>query len=148
VLLAFALIALDQVTKALAVALLEGRAPVQLIGDWLQLRVVRNPGAAFSLGASTTYVFTIIATAAVVLIIRYAPRIVHPAWRVALGLVLAGAAGNLIDRLTRAPGFPGGHVVDFVQIPWWPIFNVADSAITIAVVLALLLTIRGIEPDR
>jgi signal peptidase II len=142
------IVIIDQVTKALAVALLEPNQPVRVIGSLLQLRLVRNPGAAFSLGESTTYVFTALASIAVILIVRYTPRITHPAWSLTLALVLAGAAGNLVDRLTRAPGFPGGHVVDFVQIPMWPVFNVADSAITIAIVVALILTVRGIEPDR
>jgi signal peptidase II len=148
VLFALAIVALDQITKALAVAFLEERVSVPVIGTFFQLRLVRNPGAAFSLGESATYIFTLIAVIAVVVILRYAPRIEHRAWRIALALVLAGAMGNLIDRLFRSPGFPGGHVVDFFQLPRWPIFNIADMAISFAVVLGLILTVRGIEPQE
>jgi signal peptidase II len=148
VLFALAIVAIDQITKALAVAFLEERVPVQVVGTFFQFRLVRNPGAAFSFGESTTYIFTLIALIAVVVIIRYAPKIEHRVWRLTLALVLAGAMGNLIDRLFRAPGFPGGHVVDFFQLPRWPIFNVADMAISFAVVLGLILTVRGIEPHE
>ena len=139
--------ALDQATKALAVARL---SPGEVVPVWepvLQLRLVRNPGAAFSFASGATWVFTVIATAVAVAVVLYARRLGSRAWAVALGLVLAGAVGNLTDRLLRAPGGGHGHVVDFLELPRWPVFNVADSAICAAAALVVLLAVRGIGVD-
>jgi signal peptidase II len=145
--LAFAVIALaglvlDVVTKVVAVARLEPMVPVPVIGDLLTLRLIRNPGAAFSSGEGFTFVFAL-AAAAVLLFVttRLVPRLGHPGWAVALGLLSAGVAGNLADRLFRAPGVLRGHVVDFLQLPHWPIFNVADMCITSAAVLIMVLAV-------
>lgn len=134
---------LDQITKALVVAKLEYREPVRLVGRTLTLRVSRNSGAAFSFAPTATIVFTAIAVAVVVLIARQAARLTSTGWAVALGLLLAGAVGNLIDRLFRAPGVGRGAVVDFIALRHFATFNVADSCITCGAVLVLLLSMRG-----
>ena len=138
---------LDQVTKALAVARLEPGEAVEVLGPVLRLQLVYNPGAAFGIATSMTWVFTVIAVVVVVAVVRYARRLASRGWALALGLVLAGAAGNLTDRLLRQPGFARGHVVDFLELPRWPVFNVADSAICTAAVLVAVLSLRGIDVD-
>jgi signal peptidase II len=140
---------LDVVTKIIAVALLDPQRPVALLNGLLTLRLIRNPGAAFSLGEQFTYVFALLAAVVlVVVVVRFAPRIGHPGWAVALGLLVAGVSGNLADRIFRSPAPLRGHVVDFLQLPYWPIFNVADMCITGAAVLIMVLAIvKGIGLD-
>lgn len=139
--------AADQVTKALAVAHLRPGVPVEVLGPVLRLNLLRNPGAAFSLATGATWVFTVVALAVAAAVVLYARRLGSRVWAVALGLLLAGAVGNLTDRLVRAPGFARGHVVDFLQLPRWPVFNLADSAICVAAVLVVLLALRGVDVD-
>jgi signal peptidase II len=139
-------LAADVITKSLVVARLDPEFPVRLLGGLLTLRLLRNPGAAFSHGEQFTYVF---ATAAILVltfvIIRLVPRIRHRVWAVALGLLCAGVAGNLVDRLFRRPAVLRGHVVDFLQLPYFAIFNVADMCITTSAVLIIYLSvIKGI----
>ena len=118
------------------------RRPVRLLGGLLTLRLIRNPGAAFSQGERFTAVIACFAIAVLVFVlVRLVPRIGHVGWAVALGLLCAGVAGNLIDRLFRAPGVLRGHVVDFLQLPHWPIFNVADICIDAAAVLIVVLAV-------
>ena len=148
----FALVALaayvgDQVSKAVAVAELDGRPDVQVIGDVLQLNLVRNPGAAFSIGTGLTPVLSVLAIVAAVVVLWFARRLGSVAWAVALGLLLAGVTGNLTDRLLRDPGAFHGHVIDFLQLPNWPIFNVADVCINVAAGLIILQAFRGIRLD-
>ena len=138
---------LDQLTKYLVVRNLEGQPPVQVIGTWLQFEYLRNPGAAFSFGTGFTFVFTAIAATVVVVIVRTSRKLGSLAWAVALGGLLGGAVGNLIDRLFRDPGFLRGHVVDFISVPHFAIFNVADSAIVCSSILMVILALRGIEID-
>ncbi len=123
------------------------RAPVRLLGGLLTLRELRNSGAAFSIGTSVTVVFTLIALGVIVAILRTARRLRSIPWAVSLGLLLGGAAGNLGDRLFRSPGFLRGHVVDWIELPHWPVFNVADSCIVCGGVLAVLLAARGVSID-
>jgi len=139
--------AADQVTKALAVARLAPGEVVPVVGELLQLRLVRNPGAAFSFASGATEVFTVIAVVVAAAVVWVARRLGSTTWAVALGLLLAGALGNLPDRLLRAPAFGRGHVVDFLELPNWPIFNIADSAICCAAALVVVLAVRGIEID-
>jgi signal peptidase II len=136
----------DVVTKIIAVAHLEPLTPVRLLGGLLTLRLIRNPGAAFSQGQRFTYVFAIAGIAVLLfVIIKLVPRIGHPAWAVAIGLLCAGVAGNLTDRLFRTPGVLRGHVVDFLELPYWPVFNVADMCITAAAIMIIFLSIvKGI----
>lgn len=124
-------LAADVATKVWAVAALEPATPRPLVGSLLQLYLIRNPGAAFSIGDSATWVFTLLAAVALgFILVRLVPRLAHRWWALGLGLVAAGIAGNLIDRLVRPPAFGRGHVVDFLMLPHWPIFNVADICVT------------------
>jgi signal peptidase II len=144
---ALTVIATDQLTKVWAVAELSGRGRVDLIGDLLGLRLTRNSGAAFSLATNATWALTLVAVVVVVVIVRMTRRIGSRAWALTLGLLLGGAVGNLIDRLLRQPGFARGHVVDFLELPHWPVFNVADSCIVVSAVLIGWLGLRGIGLD-
>jgi signal peptidase II len=148
-LLAVALCALaaDIVSKVIVVATLSDREPVRLAGGLLTLRVDRNPGAAFSIGTSMTIVFTAIAVGVIVFILRASRRIRSGAWAVTLGLLLGGATGNLTDRLLRSPGPLRGYVVDWIQLPHWPVFNIADSCIVCGGILAVLLSGLGLRID-
>lgn len=140
-------VAIDQATKAWAVSALAGREPVAVVGELLQLRLVYNPGAAFSLASGLTWVLTLLVTVVIVVAIRVSAKIGSRAWSVALGLLLGGAFGNLLDRLFRDPGFPEGAVVDFIDYGGWFVGNVADIAIVLAVGLIALLTLRGVRVD-
>ena len=137
----------DLVSKFLAVRELGDRDPVELLGGALTLRLVRNPGAAFGLAQGLTVAFTVVAAIVVVVILRLSRRLRSTPWAVALGLVLGGAVGNLVDRVFREPGPGRGHVVDFLELPRWPVFNLADSAIVTAAVLMVLLSARGMNYD-
>jgi signal peptidase II len=142
----------DVLTKIAAVARLEGREPVELLGGAVYLVLVRNPGAAFSLATGYTWVLSLVAVAVVVVIARIARRLRSSGWAVALGLVLGGALGNLADRVFRAPGPLRGHVVDVVSLfapdgSVWPVFNLADSSIVSGGVLLVLLALTGRELD-
>ena len=150
--LALAVLALDIASKLLVVAVLSDRDPVRLLGGAVYLTEARNTGAAFSFAEGATVVFSLIAAAVDVVIVRSARRLYSTGWAVALALVLGGAVGNLLDRVFRDPGFLRGGVVDFISLfdPYgqvWPIFNVADSAIVCGGVLGALLALRGVEFD-
>jgi signal peptidase II len=150
--IAVLVLAADIITKTVAVAQLENRAPLELLGGLVYLQLVRNPGAAFSLATGYTWVLTIVAIAVVVVIIRVARRLRSIGWAIALGLVLGGALGNLTDRIFRAPGPLQGHVVDIVSLfapdgRVWPVFNMADSSIVTGGVLLVLLALLGRELD-
>lgn len=133
---------LDQAVKALAIAKLDPGHPVTLIDGLLSLWLIRNPGAAFSMGEGFTVGFTVVAIVALVAVAVWGvPRVRHTGWAVAMGFVLAGISGNLYDRLFREPGPFRGHVVDFIQVPWFAIFNVADIFITAAAILVLWLSV-------
>lgn len=140
-------LALDVLTKVLVVAQLEGQRTVELLGGRLLLRVTRNSGAAFSFAEGATVVFTAVAVTVVVIILRTARRLRSLRWALALGLLLGGASGNLVDRLLRAPGVGRGAVVDFIDFLVWPSFNVADSGIVVGGILAVVLSFRGVELD-
>ncbi len=144
---ALVVIGVDQVTKAWAVAALEDGAPVQLLGTWLQLTFVRNSGAAFSLGAGSTLIVSLLAVAIVVILLVKARNLRSVWWAIAMGGMVGGALGNLLDRAFRFPGGMQGHVVDFIQIPYWPIFNVADMAVVGSGILMVVLAVMGIEFD-
>jgi signal peptidase II len=137
----------DQVTKWWAVRSLSDGEPRALLGDWLQLRLTYNPGAAFSVGTGYTIVLSLIALAVIAVCVTMSRRIRSLGWAVALGLLLGGALGNVTDRLLREPGPLRGHVVDFLQLPHWPVFNLADSAICVAAALLFILSVRGVRLD-
>lgn len=140
-------LALDQLAKAWAVSTLADGRSIQVVGELVQLRLFRNPGAAFSFATGTTWIFTLIATVASIAIVRASRHLGSALWALALGLLLGGALGNLVDRLFRVPGFPQGHVVDFIDLPRLFVFNVADASITLAAVLIALLSWRGVRVD-
>jgi lipoprotein signal peptidase len=144
---AVAVLVLDIISKVVVVATLSDRAPVRLLGGFLHLRVDRNPGAAFSFAQGFTIVFSLIAITVIVVILRSSRRIRSIPWAITLGLLLGGATGNLVDRIFRYPGVFRGWVVDWIQIPHWPVFNLADSAIVCGGILAVLLSVRGIRLD-
>ncbi|MEU4036895.1 signal peptidase II [Streptomyces collinus] len=139
--------ALDLISKLLVVAKLEHHEPIQVIGDLLELHAIRNPGAAFGFGAAFTVIFTLIAAAVIVVIIRLARKLYSFPWAIALGLLLGGALGNLTDRVFRAPGVFEGEVVDFISPKGFAVFNLADSAIVCGGILIVLLSFRGLDPD-
>jgi signal peptidase II len=137
----------DVASKAVVVAKLADRAPVEVVPKVLDLQLTRNPGAAFGLAGGATILFTLVAAAVVVFIAVAARRLRSRGWAVALGLLLGGALGNLGDRIFRHPGFLRGHVVDWIHLSHWPIFNVADSCIVIGGLVAVLLSVRGSRFD-
>jgi signal peptidase II len=138
-----AVVAIDQLTKFWAEADLTGSAVV-VIPQLLTFRLAYNDAAAFSLGVGATWVLTLISLIASSLMIYFGPRVKTVGWAVIAGFGLGGAAGNLIDRALKPPAFLSGHVVDFIQIPFnFPIFNLADSFLVMAVLLAIYRTLRG-----
>jgi signal peptidase II len=141
------LYAADQVTKVLAVRLLTGEPDKPLVGELLQLHLTRNPGAAFSTGTAFTEVFSVLAIVATLVILYLSGRVRSAFWAFSLGLLLAGITGNLTDRLLRAPGVLRGHVVDFLMLPNWPVFNLADICINAGAVLILVQAFRGVRLD-
>ncbi|GAA2599509.1 signal peptidase II [Streptomyces axinellae] len=138
---------LDLVSKLIVVAQLEDHAPIDLMGSWLRLNVIRNPGAAFGLGEALTILLTAIAAAVVIVIARIARKLYSTPWAIALGLLLGGACGNLADRIFRTPGVFQGAVVDFIAPKHFAVFNLADSAIVCGGILIVLLSFRGLDPD-
>lgn len=145
---AIAAYAFDQGSKYLVLSHLTLGESVSVMDGLLQFQLVKNPGAAFSIGDAYTWIFSILASLVTVFIIWFARRIKSIGWAVVFGLLLGGVLGNLTDRLFREPGFGVGHVIDFLKIPLLPaIFNVADSAIVVSMGLFLILTLRGIGLD-
>ncbi len=145
--LAVAVLAVDQVTKAWAVAALTPGERTPVVGDLLGLSLIYNPGAALSIATGMTWVLTVIAVVVVAVTVRAARRIGSRGWAVALGLLLGGAVGNLVDRFFRDPGPARGHVVDFIAYGELFVGNIADIAIVGAACLIVLLAIRGIGLD-
>ena len=139
----------DLLTKQLALAYLDPANPPVLLGGLLRLQLIFTPGAAFSMGEDFTIVLTLIAIAALVGVLAFLlPRARHRGWVVASGLILAGILGNLTDRLFRPPAPLHGHVIDFLQLPNFAIFNVADMCITFAAVLIIwLVAIKQVDLD-
>lgn len=144
---AFVVLVADIVSKVAVVATMQEGERVRLIGRLLRIDYTRNAGAAFSIGTGATVLFTAVAVVVAVVIVRQARRLVSRSWAVTLGLLLGGALGNLVDRLLRSPGPLRGHVVDWIELPHWPVFNIADSAIVIGGCIAVLLAARGVPFD-
>lgn len=138
---------LDVITKVLAVELLTPGQPVSIIGDTVTWTLVRNSGAAFSMATGYTWVLTLVATGVVVGIIWMGRRLVSVWWAIGLGMILGGALGNLVDRFFRSPGPLRGHVVDFLSVGWWPVFNVADPAVVGGAILLVVLSLFGYDFD-
>lgn len=148
--LAVLVLAADQLAKIAAVQSLPETRVVPVLGDFLQFYLVRNPGAAFSLGEGVTWIFTIaLAVVAGVIVFLAVRRVRSRLWAVVLGLLLGGVLGNLTDRLIREPGFPVGHVVDFISTPWMmpAIYNVADIFIVSMMISVAILVLAGLRLD-
>lgn len=134
----------DQATKIAAVHYLGPGESIRVVGRLFSLTLVRNPGAAFSTGTTLTPFITAFAIAALAVVVVLSRRVGDLAWAWALGLLMAGIVGNLVDRMARPPGPFRGHVVDFLHLTNWPVFNVADILINIAAVLIVIQSLRGI----
>ncbi len=126
-------------------ALADGDEP--LVGDWFTQHLTFNPGAAFSIGTEFTVVFTALACVAVVVVLWLSRRVRSAGWAIAFGLLLGGVSGNLTDRIVREPEAFHGHVVDFLMVPNWPVFNIADICVNVAAGLIILQTFRGVALD-
>ncbi|WP_440311626.1 signal peptidase II [Leucobacter chromiireducens] len=150
---AIAVFTADQLVKNWVVATLPEGVTVPVLGDVLRWHFVRNPGAAFSLATGQTWIFTILAAAVVIVILWQIRRLRSLPWALFLGLLLGGVLGNLTDRLTREPGFPEGHVIDFISTPWmWlgfneAIYNIADIGIVSGMILFIVITLLGLPID-
>ena len=138
--------ATDYTTKIWALNNLSQREPREILGSFLQLRLLFNPGAAFSFGTNFTFIFTILALAAIGVIAYFAIKIDNRGWAAVLGLALGGILGNLTDRIFREPSLFNGHVIDWIELPKWPVFNVADIAIVCAALVSVLLIAKEIPP--
>ena len=144
--IAWAVWLVDFATKVWAINNLSASNPTKIIGNFLQLTLIRNSGAAFSLAQGATIIFTFFAIFVVGAIAYYAPRITSRGWAIVLGLALGGVLGNLSDRIFRSPGYFTGHVIDWIELTHWPVFNLADTAIVVAAGIAIVLSIRNISP--
>ena len=136
-------VSIDQLTKVWAEATLVMGERHPLLADLLALQLAFNPGAAFSLGASATPMITVVAIAGSAFAASLTWRTTSLPWAVGLGLILGGALGNVIDRLTRAPGPGRGHVVDFIAYADWFIGNVADVFVFAGMALCVILAFNG-----
>lgn len=146
---AFTVIALDQFLKNYLILKLEEGAPIDFIGSLVRLNLVYNDSAAFSIGFGATWIFTIISSVAVLVLLWFSRKIETTGWAIMAGVLLGGVSGNLIDRYLREPGFAIGHVVDYIQIPLnFPIFNVADMAIFFICSISVIRVLRGDQIGR
>ncbi|MFF5260835.1 signal peptidase II [Actinomadura viridis] len=143
VVLAAAILLIDQASKAWAISALSDGREITLIPDLLRLRLLYNPGAAFSIGAGTTWVFTVATAVTVAAVLFVGRRLRSAAWTAALGGLLGGAGSHLLDRLSRDPGFGRGHVVDFIDYGVF-VGNIADIALTVTCAVLFLLNLRGV----
>lgn len=137
----------DQATKVWALQALTPGEPINLLGRFLRLNLIRNPGAAFSIGNQATWILTLIAVGVLAVILASLQRLGHRGWAICLGLILGGAVGNLVDRFFRAPGVGRGHVVDMIDYGGLFIGNVADIAIVLAAAVIAILAWRGVGLD-
>ncbi|CAN2193608.1 LspA Lipoprotein signal peptidase [Candidatus Nanopelagicaceae bacterium] len=143
---AWAVWVLDLATKIWAVNNLSYKSNIKVIGEFFQLTFVRNSGAAFSFAAGATIFLSIFGLIVMSAILYYSLQITSRGWAVVLGLLLGGILGNMVDRIFREPGVLRGHVIDWMQLPNWPVFNIADTAIVTAAVISMVLTARNIPP--
>lgn len=146
-LLAAAVLVVDQLTKWWALRTFTEGERTPVLGDLLGLTLLHNPGAALGIATGMTWLLTVAASAVAVVILRVSNRLGSRGWTAALGLLLGGAVGNLVDRMVRPPSVGSGHVVDFIAYGNWFVGNVADIAIVAAAGLIILLSLRGIRVD-
>jgi signal peptidase II len=142
---ALIVVLLDLATKIWAVARLENQPEIKVIGEFLKFSFVRNPGAAFSFGTGITWAFTLVAIAVSIAILMVSKSVTNRLWAIALGGLLGGAVGNLIDRVFRSPEVFQGHVVDFISLPNYPMFNISDSAVVLSALTMVVLSFRGVD---
>jgi signal peptidase II len=135
----------DFATKHWAISAFDSQ-PQKIFGDLLSFTLVRNSGAAFSFATGFSIFFALLALAVVAAVVYYAKQITSSGWQLTAGLLLGGVLGNLTDRIFREPGWLSGHVIDWIQIPNWPVFNLADCAIVTAAAISFALTLRNIPP--
>jgi signal peptidase II len=146
---AWGVVGLDQYLKNFLIETLKPGQPIDFLGSLVKLNLVFNDSAAFSIGFGATWIFTIISSSAVLVLLWFSFKIETTGWAVMAGVLLGGVTGNLIDRLIREPGFAVGHVVDYIQIPFnFPIFNLADIAIFIICSLSVVRVMRGDQIGR
>lgn len=146
-LVALATLVVDQATKVWALRSLTPGEPIDLLGEVIRLNIIRNPGAAFSIGNQVTWLLTLLSLVILVVILASIRRLGHTGWAVCLGLLLGGAVGNLIDRILREPGVGRGHVIDFIDYGGLFVGNVADIAIVVAASTIAVLAWRGVGLD-
>jgi signal peptidase II len=144
--IAISIFALDLATKNWAESYLQYREPIRVIGDFLKLTYSTNSGAAFSLFTDATLLLSSLKLVVIGVIIFYVRNLTSPLWGAALGALLGGVVGNLYDRAIRPPGVWRGEVIDWIVLPNWPTFNIADSAIVCAGIAMTILTMRNIQP--
>ena len=138
------IVLLDQTAKALVLANLQPGRYYDVLGPVLRWYLVRNDSAAFSLGGGVTWIFTIFSAVAAVAVIWSSQKAQTRSWAILAGVLLGGILGNLIDRVSREPGFPNGHVIDFISLPFnFAIFNLADSAIVVVAAITVIRVMRG-----
>lgn len=137
---AAAVVALDQLTKWMALSLFDD-GPTSVIGDFLVFRLVRNPGAAFNSLQGSGVLIAVVAIVVVLVLVRLSASTEHRSEALVFGLILGGAAGNLLDRVFRGGGFLDGAVIDWIDLWFIPTFNVADSSLTIGAALAVLVSL-------
>jgi signal peptidase II len=143
--MAIGVVVVDHIVKAWVAGHAVGETFASFLGGLVKFTYVENSGAAFSMGAGYTWIFTVVAVVVAVVILRTSRKLGSVWWAIALGGLLGGLLGNLVDRLTRAPGFGRGYVIDFIQLPHFAIFNVADMFITCSAVLMVVLAVAGVD---
>jgi signal peptidase II len=148
VVIALAIVAVDQLTKWWAIENLSDGQVIPVLGDWLRFVLVYNPGAAFGLGTGFTWILAVVAVIAAVVVAWYAWKVKSLAWAIVLGMILGGAITHAGDRLFREPGFAQGHVVDFIGYFDWFVGNVADIMIVVGAILAVLLVLFKVDNGR
>ncbi|MCX5206335.1 signal peptidase II [Streptomyces sp. NBC_00237] len=140
-------LAVDLATKQMALAHFSPADPVSTLGGLLKFTLISNSGAAFSLGEGTTWLFTAAKIIVITGMLWVARRVRVPLWGVVFGLLVGGAAGNLVDRVFRPPSPMQGAVIDWIQLPYWPVFNIADMSVVCGGILAVVAVFRGITLD-
>lgn len=147
-LVSFALVyGADQWVKYLVETTMVLGQKITVIEGLLWWHYILNPGAAFSMGANSTWIFTIFSTIAAVVGFGALLRAKSLWWILTLGVFLAGVLGNLTDRLFREPGFGIGHVVDYIALPHFAVFNIADMGICCSIAAMVILMLRGLKLD-
>lgn len=138
----------DQLTKNWAEANLPLLDPQPFLGEFLQFTLLYNSGAAWGMGSGITPVVTVLQIGIAIGVVVFAVRAVRSPWyALALAMILGGALGNIHDRLLRPPGPFRGEVVDFLELPNWPVFNIADMGVVGGAILVVLLGVIGVSPD-